>query len=1222
MGDAIVADVEAHPGGAAGGGRRVEPRPAPEPNPSRRQDPPDRPAQPLDRPHGARPRCSPRTGSSCSSRPSSTLALRNQLRISRPGSYYFGAGGGLGFGLAASVGVQLAQPDRPVVCVLGEGSAQYAITAFWTAVAYDVPVTFLVLRNEEYAILKWFADVEQVTGAPGLDLPALDVAAVAEGYGVKAAPGRATATSCATRSPAALASSEPELVEVPVAPGHGALLGARPMALLGAKLAVARPAGRRAGARPRARRARRRGRRSRCAASSRRCSAPTACSPGPSTSSATPPTPAPTGCFPQAVVMARDAGDVAKVLAYGREQGIPVTFRAGGTSLNGQGQSDGILVDVRRHFGGVAVEDDGAIARGSSPARVLGHANRVLAPHGRKLGPDPASTDIATRRRRDRQQLRRDALRRRPRTPTRRVRSLTFVLPSGTTIDTAAPGAAERFAEAEPELAAGLAEIRDEIRADAELSERIRRKFEIKNTTGYRLCAFLDADEPLEIFRRLLVGSEGTLAFIAEAVFETVPLPARTTTAWVHFPDIDAGDRPGPRAGRRRRHRGRADGRAGADHRRLEHGRRARGVEGAAARVGGAAGRVRRRRRRRSSTTTWPGPSEILAAREIDPPDRLHPRPRGDRGLLARARGPARPDRARCGRPGTALIIEDVCVPPERIAEGARDIQALLGEHGFLPGVAGHASAGNLHFMLTPDFAKQEDLERYEAFMAELVELIVDKYDGSLKAEHGTGINMAPYVEREWGEKATELMWRVKQLADPDGVLAPGVRPQPRPRRPPAQPEDDAGDRGVGDHLRRVRLLRAGLPEPRPDDDAAPADRAAARDGAPARGLAGAAGAARGVRVRRRSRPAPPTAPASSPARSGSTPASWSRSCAAPPHRAGRSDGAGDGEALGHGRGRLARRPAPRRPAGAGGPKRGQSLPPPAPAKLPSDASTRAPPPSTCPPAPTASSAPPRLTGRNAPYGGKAALDPVVEALVEVSARAGLPVWIPEDVAGTAAGCPGARKGFGEAHSPQGERDGRAALALERGGGAADRGRRRLLHRSIADPGEGVLAEENAERLAKLEILDSVAWAHDRLLPWLEVGEKVGSATVHPTCATRHLGLAHRLEALADALADDVYVAPSATCCGFAGDRGISHPELTAAATAPEAAEVAGRHFDAHLSSNRTCEIGLERATGEPYESVILLLERLTRAAGHQTPERFAPHSTAQTLSSTDTPSR
>ena len=121
--------------------------------------------------------------------PSSTLALRNQLRLSKPGSYYFGAGGGLGFGLSSAVGVQLAEPDRPVVCVVGEGSAQYAITAFWSAVAYKTPVTFLVLRNSEYAILKWFSLAEGVEGAPGLDLPALDVAATAESYGVPAAAG-------------------------------------------------------------------------------------------------------------------------------------------------------------------------------------------------------------------------------------------------------------------------------------------------------------------------------------------------------------------------------------------------------------------------------------------------------------------------------------------------------------------------------------------------------------------------------------------------------------------------------------------------------------------------------------------------------------------------------------------------------------------------------------------------------------------------------------------------------------------------------------------------------------------------------------------------------------------------------------------------------------------------------------------------------------------------
>ena len=150
--------------------------------------------------------------------PSSTIALRNQMRISRPGSFYFGAGGGLGFGLAAGVGVQLAQPDRPVVCVVGEGSAQYAITALWSAVAYEVPVTFLVLRNSEYAILKWFALAEGVEGAPALDLPALDTAAVAEGYGL---PSRRVEDGEELREAigAAIGSGGPSLIEVGVAPG-------------------------------------------------------------------------------------------------------------------------------------------------------------------------------------------------------------------------------------------------------------------------------------------------------------------------------------------------------------------------------------------------------------------------------------------------------------------------------------------------------------------------------------------------------------------------------------------------------------------------------------------------------------------------------------------------------------------------------------------------------------------------------------------------------------------------------------------------------------------------------------------------------------------------------------------------------------------------------------------------------------------------------------------
>jgi len=216
IGEAIVADVAltlaalVEAVGESG-------RPAPEPN----QPPTEIPAaDPLDSStvHSALAEVLPEDAIVVLESPASTLALRNQLRLSRPGSYYFSAGGGLGFGLAASVGVQLAEPSRPVVCVLGEGSAQYAITAFWSAVAHRAPVTFLVLRNEEYAILKWFAEVEGVSGAPGLDLPKLEVAAVAEGYGVRAHRA-ADRDAVAGALSAALASSDPELVEVPVAPG-------------------------------------------------------------------------------------------------------------------------------------------------------------------------------------------------------------------------------------------------------------------------------------------------------------------------------------------------------------------------------------------------------------------------------------------------------------------------------------------------------------------------------------------------------------------------------------------------------------------------------------------------------------------------------------------------------------------------------------------------------------------------------------------------------------------------------------------------------------------------------------------------------------------------------------------------------------------------------------------------------------------------------------------
>ncbi len=259
--------------------------------------------------------------------------------------------------------------------------------------------------------------------------------------------------------------------------------------------------------------------------------------------------------------------------------------------------------------------------------------------------------------------------------------------------------------------------------------------------------------------------------------------------------------------------------------------------------------------------------------------------------------------------------------------------------------------------------------------------------------------------------------------------------------------------------------------------------------------------------------------------------------------------------------------------------ERGRSLPPPAPPRMPETSREGA-----------AAVYLPSCTNRI--FGSSRSL---TEAMVEVCARAGAPVWIPDGVAGSCCGLPFGSKGFTEAHRHKAnelterlwEWSGEGALPVVVDASSCTQ--------AIASPGEGTLSEQNADRLASLSVVDSISWAADRLLPELAVTDRVGSATVHPTCAARHMGLAPKLRSIAEALAEDVFVAPSATCCGFAGDRGITNPELTAAATADQAAELAGRSFDARLSSNRTCEIGLARATGEDYESFLLLLERASR---------------------------
>jgi D-lactate dehydrogenase len=536
--------------------------------------------------------------------------------------------------------------------------------------------------------------------------------------------------------------------------------------------------------------------------------------------------------------------------------------------------------------------------------------------------------------------------------------------------------------------------------------------------------------------------------------------------------------------------------------------------------------------------------------------------------------------------PGTALIVEDVCVPPARIAECAVDLQALLGEHQFLTGVAGHASAGNLHFMLTPDFSKPEDLERYESFMGKLVELVLDKYDGSLKAEHGTGVNMAPFVEREWGPKATELMWRVKELADPVGVLSPGVVLNRDPgvhlrnlkTTPPIEEvattcvecgfcEPVCPSRALTTTPRQRIVLRremARQPEGSPvlralrDEYEYDAVETCAADGSCV--LACPVGIDTGKLVKQmRSRQLTERAERNA--------LRAARRWAAV-ERAARL-GLRAGGVLGGRPMRAVTRAARAAFNNELVPEWGDAMPPPASARLPATNREGA----------VAVYFPACINRIFGPPG-------LAEAMVAVSKRAGRPVWIPGDVAGHCCATPWSSKGFrlGAEYAAD-----KTVEALWRW---SDEGELPIVvDASSCTHG---LVEQAAERRPELELVDSIAWA-ERLLPSLSVKRRLRTVAVHPTCSTRHLGLARGIERVASTVAGEVVVPRAATCCGFAGDRGFLHPELTASATAPAAEELRARDCDAYLSSNRTCEIGLERATGRPYRSLVYLLEELTR---------------------------
>ena len=906
--------------------------------------------------------------------------------------------------------------------------------------------------------------------------------------------------------------------------------------------------------------------------------------------------------IPQVVVQPRTTDDIVKLFRYCRENGRHATLRAAGTSLNGQSLSDDLLIDVRRHWYGAKVEKDGFRVR-ARPGMILGHINAMLARYGRRLGPDPASLNactvggvIANNSGGMRCTVKNDAY--------QTVSAMTFVTASGAVIDTSASDAEAAFERAEPDLARGLLALREELLADRELTERVRRKYSIRNTHGYRLCALLDGETPLEIFRRLLVGSEGTLAFVAEAVIGTVPSPNVTSVAWIPVPTIDEAVglvpslvslgatavelmvAPALTAA------GNAFANTPCYWRTLDPSAAALLVE-FGAENNQALEVLQNKVIELTANAHLLHPVEFTSVEEAVELA-WHVR----EGLLGLV-GKLRPK-------GSTLITEDVCFPPERLAQGARDVQELLSKHGFIPGVAGHAAHGNLHFTLVADFSNPEDHERYAVFMNELVELVVRKHDGSLKAEHGTGLNMAPFVESEWGAKATAMMWRIKELADPKGILGPNVilthnaklHLENMKSVPLIENVTDSvqciecgfcepvcPSRNVTMTPRQRIVLRREMARQSPgspmltqlqEEYQYDGIETCAGDGTCA--IPCPIGINTGALIREfRAMETTPTADnvALRLAKNWSTVETLARGSLSATHAFYTLFGVKPLTAL----------------TGAARAVVSPDLMPSVPGPMPRAARAPLSTPKDGAAAVYFPACINRMFGRD-PDGPASPSLP--EAFVTLSKRAGKPLWIPPDVAGLCCSSPWKSKAYPKGHAFMAKSIADAMLRWSDGGKlpiVVDAASCTLaLSQDIAS----ILDAETKAKYESLTIVDSIAWCRD-LLPTLTIRRKLGRIAVHPTCSITHLELAKTLKQIAAHLADDVEVPIGTTCCGTAGDRGLLHPELVVSSTREVKAALDAHPADAYVSANRTCEMGLRHATGRPYESFVFLLEELSR---------------------------
>lgn len=903
---------------------------------------------------------------------------------------------------------------------------------------------------------------------------------------------------------------------------------------------------------------------------------------------------------PDAVLSPADAEGVARAFSAVRAAGRTLTFRSGGTSLSGQGISGDILVDTRSHFRDIHIEDNGAAVR-VGPGATVRQVNTRLARYRRKLGPDPASeiactiggvvannsSGMACGITENSYQT---------------ITSMVVVLPSGTILDTGRADAADVLRAAEPALFAGLSSLRERLLASPENVAFLRQQFSMKNTMGYGLNALLDFDDPVRILEHLLVGSEGTLGFVAEARFRTIEVRPAIATGLLVFETLSAAMTALPALTEL--------GLATIELLDAASLRVAQGLSDVPAAIseidvqGHAALLVEVHAADDEGLTL----ASATAQAHFDAlPLAVTPRlttDAGERAALWHVRKGLYTAVAGARPSGTTALLEDIVVPVPRLLTTCERLIELFAEHGYEGSVIfGHAKDGNVHFLLNERFDDPDSVARYRRFTDDLVELVLAQ-EGSLKAEHGTGRIMAPFVRRQYGDELTDMMWEIKRLFDPDGILNPGVVLSDDPdsylqdlkRVPTVEREVDrcvecgyceptCPSKSITLTPRQRIVLRRDMAWAEEQGDTALLRDLRADydyDGVQTCAVDGMCGVACPVDINtgdlvRRLRAEQENAVEG--AAWGTAAKHWSTVTRAGGVALTVADALPVPLVRGATRVGRAVLGADTVPLYDGGLPRGGTAPP-------------------RPVSPPDAQAVFFGACIGTMFGPEDEGPGSRDALRALLDRAGIPVVVPEENGGLCCGTPWKSKGHLDGYRLMSDRVLASLWDASRHGelpvvcdaASCTEGLDVMLTQAVAAHPE----------YAGLRIEDATTFVAREVLPRLSVDAKLPSIAVHPTCSTTALGATGALTAIAAAVADEVFVPDGWGCCAFAGDRGMLHPELTASATAQESAEVAAADtarggFDAFVSANRTCEIGMTRATGRPYRHVIEVLEERTR---------------------------